>query len=177
MMAGEAVKLICGIGEPLLGTLLVFDALGADWRRLRVKPDPQREPVTDLIDYEQFCGLSEPGPAVAEVDALTLAEMLADRAAGRRDFTLLDVREPYERDIVSIPGSVPMALAELLEALSGSVAEQRVPDGELVLYCKSGVRSARALSALDDAGRPGAVHLAGGVLAWIADVDPALPTY
>ncbi len=180
VMATEAVKLICGIGEPLLGRLMVFDALEMSWRTLRVRPDPDRTPVTELIDYEQWCaaptGDDMAAQSVREVDARALASMLAEREAGRRLFTLLDVREPYERDIVTIPGSVLLPLADLLDAV-GADASAGLPDGPLVLYCKSGARSARALAALAYAGRDDASHLAGGVLAWVAEVDPHLPTY
>lgn len=180
VMATEAVKLVCGIGDPLVGRLMVFDALAMEWSALRVRPDPARPPVTGLVDYAAFCGIADTGPAVpaaAEVDARALAALLAERDAGRREFTLLDVREPYEREIVTIAGSVPMPVGDLIAALSGAPGAQPVPDGELVLYCKSGVRSARALKALEDAGRSGAVHLAGGVLDWVRDVEPHLPTY
>ena len=175
VMATEAVKLICGFGEPLLGRLLVFDALSTEWQTLRVRPDPDRRPVTELVDYEQFCGLVE-GEPVPEVDSFTLATMLADRQGGRRSFTLVDVRERFEQDIVTIPGSVLLPLADLVDAVSGG-GGHRVPDGDLVLYCKSGVRSARALAVLAAAGRHDVTHLAGGVLAWVRDVDPDLPTY
>lgn len=178
VMATEAVKLICGIGEPLLGRMLVFDALAMDWRTLRVRPDPDRAPVTELLDYEAFCGLDAPAPALPEVDAATLATMLAERDAGRADFTLVDVRESYEREIVTIPGAVALPLADLLDALAADgAAAAAVPDGPLVVHCKSGVRSATALQALHAAGRTDAVHVAGGVLAWVADVDPGLPGY
>lgn len=181
VMATEAVKLICGIGEPLLGRLMVFDALEMSWRTLRVRPDPGRPAVTGLIDYEQFCGIDASvdasgraaGSESGEIDAPALAAMLADRAAGRRDFTLVDVREPFERDIVDIHGSVLLPLADLLDAPDGDA----LPEGPLVLYCKSGARSARALEALTRAGRPDVVHLAGGVLAWVAAIEPERPTY
>jgi adenylyltransferase/sulfurtransferase len=137
--------------------------------------------VTGLIDYDQFCGIDTSADASGraadgesgEIDAPELAAMLADRAAGRRDFTLVDVREPFERDIVDIPGSVLLPLADLLDAPDGDA----VPEGPLVLYCKSGGRSARALAALTRAGRPDVVHLAGGVLAWVAAIEPDRPTY
>ena len=186
VMATEAVKLICGIGEPLLGRLMVFDALEMTWRTLRVLPDPDRPAVRGLIDYERFCGLTDArhdaagGSGVAaEVDARTLAAMLAERAAGQRHFTLLDVREPFERDIVDIPGSVLLPLADLLDVAQPSTtgADGALPEGPLVLYCKSGARSARALAALAAAGRQDAVHLGGGVLAWVADVEPHRPVY
>ncbi len=189
VMVTEAVKLICGIGEPLLGRLMVFDALGMTWRTLRVRPDPRRTPVTGLTDYEAFCGL--PGLQAAQADlegaggtvsATELAGWLAERDRGERGFVLVDVREPGEREIVAVPGAVLLpvgrfrtgeALAELADLVPA--ADGRGP--RLVLHCKSGGRSAEALALARAAGYADAVHLAGGVLAWVEQVDPGLPTY
>ncbi|MGN6610489.1 MAG: molybdopterin-synthase adenylyltransferase MoeB [Angustibacter sp.] len=181
----EVVKLIVGMGEPLLGRLLVHDALRASWRELRVRPDPQcpvcgdhptitRE--TGLIDYEQFCGLPpEPeqrdGALVAPTE---LAALLAARERGEADLVLVDVREPGERAIVSIPGAVAVPRA----AFDTGEAFEQIPfDRPVVLHCRSGVRSAAALDLLRAAGHPDARHLDGGVLAWVEQVDPSLPTY
>ncbi len=175
VMATEAVKLICGIGEPLVGRLLVVDALGGRWRSLAVRAPEQRRPVTGLINYDAFCGLPGAGeqPDGAQIDAPTLARMLAARSAGAEDFVLVDVREPHEREIVDIPGAVGVPLADL-EANPRAVGA----DGRrVVLYCRSGARSARALAALHAAGRTDAVHLAGGVLAWVREVEPGRPVY
>jgi sulfur-carrier protein adenylyltransferase/sulfurtransferase len=181
VMATEAVKLVCGIGEPLVGRLMVFDALEMSWRTLRVRADPDRAAVTALVDYDAFCGLTATGSvaalqdplAASTIDVHALAAWLADRERGEADFTLVDVREPYEQQIVSIPGSVLVPLAGIVsgEALAG------LPAGRLVLHCKSGGRSARALATLHAAGRTDAVHVAGGVLAWVREIDPGLPTY
>ena len=174
VMATEAVKLICGAGEPLVGRLLVVDALGGRWRSLAVRAPEQPRRVTELIDYDAFCGVpaavEQPG---AEVDAPTLARMLAARAAGTEDFVLVDVREPHEREIVDIPGAVGVPLADLeADPLAVGADGRRV-----VLYCRSGARSARALAALHAAGRTDAVHLAGGVLAWVREIEPGSPVY
>jgi adenylyltransferase/sulfurtransferase len=187
----EAVKLLTGIGEPLLGRLMVHDALRATWRELTVRPDPAcavcgpDATITrqlGLPDYAVFCGLppvGEPGatstPASAsspdEVSALELARMLADDTSG---LVLVDVREPGERAIVSIPGAVPV-LRSLFD--SGEAFEVIPFDRPVVLHCRSGARSATALELLRAAGHPDARHLAGGVLAWVEQVDPSLPTY
>jgi len=179
----EVVKLVTGIGDALLGRLLVHDALRATWRELRVRPDPgcavcgenptiTRE--TGLPDYDSFCGL----PAATSTDdglpvvrAVDLAAWLDDPA---RDVVLVDVREPGERAIVSIPGAVavPRVQFDTAEAFS------QIPfDRPVVLHCKSGGRSATALRLLIDAGHPDARHLDGGVLAWVEQVDPSLATY
>src|SRR3954454_10667937 len=108
VMPTEPVKLICGIGEPLVGRLLVVDALGASWRTLPVRPPAERVPVTGLIDYEAFCGIApgSAGDAGGEIDVHALAALLAARERGEADFVLVDVREPYERDLVGVPGAV-----------------------------------------------------------------------
>jgi molybdopterin/thiamine biosynthesis adenylyltransferase/rhodanese-related sulfurtransferase len=159
-MAAEALKLVTGTGRSLLGRLLVYEGLGGTWREIRVRPAGPRPVVTRLVDYEAFCGLG-PGSAVRarpgdEVTATELAALLADRERGAADFVLVDVREPWE----AVPG-----LAEL-------AAGRRV-----VLHCKSGGRSAEALALLRAAGFADAAHLAGGVLAWVEDVDPGQDTY
>jgi len=184
VMATEAIKLICGIGEPLLGRLMVFDALGMSWRELRVRPDPDRVPVRELVDDPVACAV-DPSSVVAaasEVSARELAAMLAEREAGTRDFLLVDVREPHERDVVWIDGSVLVPLGHLLNGegrISGEVLAELDGGGArpIVLYCKSGARSGRALAALHAAGRSEAVHLDGGVLAWVRDVEPHRPVY
>jgi adenylyltransferase/sulfurtransferase len=188
-MATEAIKLICGIGESLVGRLLIFDALGSSWREIRVRPDPCRPPVTELIDYEAFCGVparegaSDPGdrgvgaggaPSQGAIDVLALRDLLTARDRGETDFVLVDVREAYEREIVAIPGAVHVPLADLV---AGHGLE-RLPAGRrVVLHCRSGARSAEALKALHAAGRTDAVHVAGGVLAWVKQVDPSRRTY
>ena len=178
--ATEAVKLITGIGDPLVGRLLVHDALRATWRELAVRRDPgcavsgEAPTITresGLADYETFCGLPPTDDGLPVVLAHELAAWLDDPA---RDVVLVDVREPGERAIVSIPGAVvvPRVQFDSAEAFS------RIPfDRPVVLYCKSGVRSATALRLLLDAGHSDARHLQGGVLAWVAEVDPSLPTY
>ncbi len=193
VMATEAVKLICGIGEPLVGRLMVFDALEMTWRTVRVRPDPDRIPVTEVVDDPIACALPEPVPAAAgSIDPQTLAAMLAERAGGHRDFLLVDVRESHERDVVEIDGSIPLPMGDLLDGeglvrpealrLLGGTEQVGGPQNgtaarPLVLYCKSGVRSARALAALVAAGRDGVAHLDGGVLAWVRRVEPDKPLY
>ncbi|MGX5669750.1 molybdopterin-synthase adenylyltransferase MoeB [Kocuria rhizophila] len=203
VMATEALKLLTGIGAPLVGRVLVHDALAQTWRTLTVLPDPEREPVTDLSRVFVACGLPSPDddgadrgdvsptapgarvgtpPAapsgVETVDATELARMLDARERGETAFTLVDVREDWERQLVSIPGSVAVPLDRLLT--DGVRALPAGTEGDVILHCKAGVRSAQALAALraDYALREDDLkHLDGGILGWIEDVDPSLPRY
>ena len=176
----EAVKLLMGIGEPLVGTLMVYDALEMEYRRLTVRKDPEcplcgKNPtITGLIDYEAFCGtVSEEAQRAAAGSTILASELKAKMDAGE-DFLLVDVREPAEYEIVQVPGSVLIPKGEIL---NGSALAGLPQDRQIVLYCKSGVRSAEALAALKAAGLTNSVHVQGGVLAWQAQVDPSLPTY
>ena len=176
----EAVKLLMGIGEPLVGSLMVYDALEMEYRKLTVRKDPEcplcgKNPtITGLIDYEAFCGtVSEEAQEAAAGSTILATELKAKIDAGE-DFLLVDVREPAEYEIVSIPGAVLIPKGEIL---NGSALADLPQDKQIVLHCKSGVRSAEALAALKSAGLGNSVHVQGGVLAWQAQVDPSLPTY
>ncbi|WP_334172718.1 molybdopterin-synthase adenylyltransferase MoeB [Sinomonas sp.] len=175
-MVTEAVKLITGVGRTLLGRVQLYDALHATWRELRVSKDPEAQPVTELMDYEAFCGVAPaaPAPAGRSVTAVELARMLAAREAGGADFELVDVREPGEYAMVSIPGARLIPQGRLL---SGEAWGELPRDKDVVFHCKSGVRSANVLAAAQEAGFSSARHLEGGVLAWVRDVEPDKPTY
>jgi adenylyltransferase/sulfurtransferase len=190
VMATEAVKLICGIGDPLLGRLLVFDALAMTWRTVGVRRNPDLPAVSELVDYDAFCGLgpvptagtaSKGGVAsldAATIDVAALRDLLAARDNGDADFVLVDVREPYERDIVTIPGAVNVPKADVIAASeTGSWPPELAAGRRVVLHCKVGGRSAEALAAMLAAGRADTLHVAGGVLAWAREIDPTLPTY
>jgi sulfur-carrier protein adenylyltransferase/sulfurtransferase len=180
VMATEAVKLICGIGEPLLGRLMIFDALAMSWRTIRVRPNPDTRPVTELLaDYDAYCGvpqgISEIGPA--EITVLELADRLKRRDQGEDDFVLVDVREPAERDIARIPGAVSLPLGRLRDGGALGALSAVAGGRPIVLHCKSGGRSGQALILAQEAGFADTVHVAGGVLAWIDQVDPGQPRY
>ncbi len=180
----EAIKLLTGIGEPLLGTLMIYDALEMDYRRLPVRKDPscaicgEHPTVTELLNYEDFCGTVSAEAADAAVDATisaaTLELWLKERDSGERNFVLVDVREPNEYEINRIPGSV---LIPKNEFLTGAALEQLPQDQSVVLHCKTGVRSAEALAVLKGAGFADAVHVGGGVVAWVNQIDPSQPSY
>ncbi len=178
IMATEAVKLITGIGDSLLGRLMIYDALDMTYRQVAIRKDPATAPITGLIDYEAFCGTisDEAAEAVVDstIDVRTLAQWLEQREQGERDFVLVDVREPGEYEINRIPGSVLMPKDRFL--LGGAVAE--LPhDRQVVFHCKAGVRSAEVLALAKAAGFADAVHVAGGTSAWVSQIDPDQPTY
>ncbi|HEY0497280.1 MAG TPA: adenylyltransferase/sulfurtransferase MoeZ [Kutzneria sp.] len=174
VMVTEAIKLLTGIGEPLLGRLMVYDALEMSYRTIKIRKDPETKPITELIDYEAFCGVvSDDARSAAAGHTITPLELKQKIDAGE-DFLLVDVREPHEYEIVRIPGSVLIPKDRIL---SGEAFAELPQDKPLVLHCKSGARSAEALAALHQAGFSDAVHVGGGVLAWAREVDPSLPTY
>ena len=177
VMVAEAVKLITGVGETLLGRVLLYDALSARWREMRLNKDPAALPITELIDYDAFCGVSPRGATEDTAHALTPAEleaMLSSRAEGNADFDLIDVREPGEFALVSIPGArlVPQGYI-----YSGSSLESLDRDRDIVLYCKAGSRSAGVLVELSRQGYDRVRHLTGGIDAFTAIVSPDQPRY
>ncbi len=176
----EAIKVITGIGEPLAGRLMIYDALEMTYRSVKVRKDPEcpvcgKNPtVTELIDYEEFCGaVSEEAQEAAAGSTITARQLKDMQDAGENIF-LVDVREPNEYEIVSIPGSVLIPKGEFL---SGAALERLPQDQRVVLHCKSGARSAECLAIVKNAGFADAVHVGGGVLSWVATVDPSLPSY
>jgi sulfur-carrier protein adenylyltransferase/sulfurtransferase len=174
IQATEAVKLITGIGETLLGRLMVYDALEMTFREIKVRKDPEGEPITGLIDYEAFCGVVSVEAQEAAAGSTITVDELKDMMDAGKDFELIDVREPNEFEIVSIPGA---RLIPKDEILSGRALAQLPNDKPIVLHCKTGVRSAEALAAVKNAGFKDAVHVQGGVTAWATRIDKALPTY
>ncbi|WP_280465790.1 adenylyltransferase/sulfurtransferase MoeZ [Nocardia brasiliensis] len=174
VMVTEAIKLITGIGEPLLGRLMVYDALDMNYRSIKLRRDPERQPITELIDYEAFCGVvSEEGQAAA-ADATVTARELKELLDAGKEIELIDVREPVEWDIVHIDGA---KLIPKDRILSGEALSELPQNRPIVLHCKTGVRSAEALAALKRAGFADATHLQGGVIAWARQIDPSLPVY
>jgi sulfur-carrier protein adenylyltransferase/sulfurtransferase len=184
IQVNEAIKLITGIGDPAVGQLVIYDALELSWRKLKVRKDPhcalcgENPTVTGLIDYETFCGaVSEEAAEAAAgstISVVQLEHMLKERAEGTRDFVLIDVREPNEFEIVAIPGAVLIPKGEFL---NGTALAKLPQDKQIVLYCKAGSRSAEALAVTKAAGFNDAVHVGGGVTAWVNAIEPDKPSY
>ncbi|HEY1571241.1 MAG TPA: adenylyltransferase/sulfurtransferase MoeZ [Pseudonocardiaceae bacterium] len=174
IMVNEAIKLITGIGETLLGRLMVYDALEMTYRTIKIRKDPNGEKITELIDYDAFCGVVSDDARDAAVGHTITPLELKQKIDAHDNFVLIDVREPNEFDIVRIPGSVLIPKDRIL---SGEALSDLPQDKQIVLHCKSGARSAEALAALHQAGFADAVHVGGGVLAWAKEIDPSLPTY
>jgi len=171
VMGTEAIKLITGLGEALLGRLLIYDALQMSYRTITIRKDPSSPKITELVDYEQFCG-AVPEHA-AEASAITPQE-LRDLLDSGKKLALIDVREPAEWDIVHIDGAqlIPQSLINSGEGLA-QLPQDRMP----VLYCKTGVRSAEALAVVRNAGFADAVHLQGGIVAWAKQMQPDMVMY
>jgi molybdopterin/thiamine biosynthesis adenylyltransferase/rhodanese-related sulfurtransferase len=176
----EAIKLLTGIGEPLVGRLMVYDALEMQYRAVKVRKDPNcalcggNPTVTGLIDYDDFCGTISDEAAEATHGSTITVHELKEWMDADKSIELIDVREPAEYEIVSIPGSKLLPKGEIL---SGNALASLPQDRQIVLYCKTGVRSAEALAALKAAGFRDAVHVQGGVVSWVRNIDPALPIY
>jgi molybdopterin/thiamine biosynthesis adenylyltransferase/rhodanese-related sulfurtransferase len=182
IQATEVIKLILGLGEPLIGKLLLFDALEMSMRKLNLQRDPdcpicgENPTIHELIDYEQFCGVpigveyieEQLGPQW-EITAPQLAERMARNG---QDTVLVDVREPHEANIARIPGAKLIPLGELPARM-----HELDSSDEIVLHCRSGARSATALRLLRDAGFTKLKNLRGGILAWSDEVDPSVVKY
>jgi molybdopterin/thiamine biosynthesis adenylyltransferase/rhodanese-related sulfurtransferase len=168
VMGTEAIKLITGLGETLLGRLMIYDALAMSYRTIGIRKDPAAPKITGLVDYEDFCG-----GVPEETAGITPGELRAMLDSGSK-VALIDVREPAEWDINHIEGAqlIPQSLINSGEGLA------RLPQGRTpVLYCKTGVRSAEALAAVRKAGFADAVHLQGGIVAWAKQIQPDMVMY
>jgi sulfur-carrier protein adenylyltransferase/sulfurtransferase len=174
VMGTETIKLITGIGESLLGRLMIYDALEMSYRTITIRKDPSTPKITELIDYEEFCGVvSQDAVEAATGSTITPRELRALLDSGKK-LALIDVREPVEWDINHIDGAqlIPKSLISSGEGLA------KLPhDRKAVLYCKTGVRSAEALVAVKSAGFSDAVHLQGGIVAWAQQMQPDMVMY
>jgi len=174
VMGTEAIKLITGIGDPLLGRLMVYDALDMTYRTIKIRKDPATPKITELIDYEEFCGVLSDEATQATVDSTITPRELRELLDSGKPLALIDVREPVEWDINHIEGAelIPKAVFESGEALA-KLQVDRTP----VFYCKTGVRSAEVLAIVKKAGFSDAVHVQGGIVAWGKQLEPDMVMY
>ena len=178
VQATETVKLILGIGEPLVGRLMLYDALEMNFREMKLRKNPdcpvcgENPSVTELIDYQEFCGI----PQAAQEEEDKVPEMsvsdLKQKMDNGEDVFVLDVREPHEYEVANL-GAKLIPLGELPERL----VEVDNNGGEIAVYCRSGVRSADAVRLMQNAGYGDVYNVAGGILAWSDEIDPSIPKY
>jgi len=178
VQATEAVKLILGTGEPLIGRLLLYDALAMRFRELKLRRNPEcpvcgdHPTVTKLIDYQEFCGFGRGEEPVVETSGDIDPTEVKEKIDRGDDFVLIDVREPHEYQICNIPSAKLIPLGELPKRVN----ELNTTD-EIVAHCKSGMRSAKAVEFLKQAGFKRIRNMKGGILAWSDKVDPSVPKY
>jgi len=176
----EAIKVLMGIGEPLVGRLMIYDALEMSYRTVKVRKDPEcavcgKNPtVTELIDYEAFCGAVSEEAQEAVKDSTITPKTLKQWIDEGQNLEIIDVREPAEWEIVNIEGA---KLVPKNEFLMGDALTKLPQDKKIVLHCKSGVRSAEVLALVKAAGFTDAVHLGGGVVGWVNQIEPQKPIY
>jgi molybdopterin/thiamine biosynthesis adenylyltransferase/rhodanese-related sulfurtransferase/molybdopterin converting factor small subunit len=178
VQATEAVKLILGVGESLVGRLMLYDALAMKFRELKLRKNPEcpacgdHPTITKLIDYQQFCGIPQHTPEVALVEGDIEPKDVKAKLDRGDKFQFIDVREPHEYQICSIPGTKLIPLGELPKRLN-----ELDPSSEIIAHCKSGMRSAKAVDLLKQSGFKKARNMKGGILAWSDQVDPSVPKY
>ncbi|MCW2655711.1 MAG: dinucleotide-utilizing enzyme involved in molybdopterin or thiamine biosynthesis [Mycobacterium sp.] len=174
VMGTEAIKLITGIGEPLLGRLMVYDALDMSYRTIKIRKDPETPKIIELIDYDDFCGVVSDDAAMAAAESTVTPREVRELLDSGKKLALIDVREPVEWDINHIDGAelIPKSTIESGEGLA------KLPHDRIsVLYCKTGVRSAEALAAVKKAGFSDALHMQGGIVAWAKQLEPDMVMY
>ncbi|OKH51742.1 molybdenum cofactor biosynthesis protein MoeB [Calothrix sp. HK-06] len=180
IQATEAVKIILGKGTTLSGRLLLYDALNMKFRELKLRPNPERPVIEKLIDYEQFCGIpqakAEEAKQQMDMSEITVHDLKQLLDSGAKDFVLLDVRNPHEYEIAKIPGSVLIPLPDIESGSGVSEVKELLNGHRLVVHCKSGARSAKALGILKEAGIEG-TNVIGGILAWSKEIDSSVPSY
>ena len=180
IQATETVKIIIGQGHTLSGRLLLYNALEMHFRELKLRPNPVRPIIEKLIDYEQFCGLSQLNAKEAEdissIQEITVTELERVLDSSTDDFMLIDVRNPNEYEIARIPGSILIPLSEIENGIGVEKIKKLFNGHKLYAHCKTGGRSAKALTILKQVGIEG-INVKGGITAWSSEVDSSIPTY
>lgn len=180
IQATETIKIILGLNNTLSGRLLLYNALDMSFRELKLRPNPERPVIEKLIDYEQFCGIPQAKDAEdkqkQDMEEITVKELKELIDSGAKDFVLVDVRNPNEYEIANIPGSVLIPLSEIEQGSGINKVKELVNGQNLIVHCKMGGRSAKAISMLSEAGIKGK-NLVGGINAWSKEIDPNVPQY
>ena len=180
IQATETVKIIIGQGNTLSGRLMLYDALNMSFRELKLRPNPVRPVIEKLIDYEQFCGIPQAKAQEAEqqmdISEMTVKDLKELIDSGKKDYLLLDVRNPHEYEIAQIPGSVLVPLGDIENGSGVEKVREMLNGHRLIAHCKMGGRSAKALGILKQAGIEG-TNVKGGITAWSKEVDSSVPTY
>lgn len=178
IQATEAVKIIMGKGRTLSGRLLLYNALEMSFRELKLRPNPVRPVIEKLIDYEQFCGIPQ-AKAIEEkgvMQEMTVQELKQILDTNTGEYLLVDVRNPNEYEIGKIPNSVLIPLQDIEQGKGIDQVKSLLNGHKLIVHCKSGMRSAKALGILQEAGIEG-INVKGGILAWSKEIDPSVPQY
>jgi len=180
IQATEAVKIILGKGTTLSGRLLLYNALDMTFRELKLRPNPVRPVIEKLVDYEQFCGITQAKEQEAQrlmaIQEMTVQELKQLLDSGTNDFVLVDVRNPNEYEIAKIPGAVLVPLPDIEQGLGVEKVKQLMNGHRLIAHCKMGGRSAKALGILKESGIEG-INVKGGITAWSREIDPSVPEY
>ena len=180
IQATEAIKIILGQGTTLSGRLLLFNALDMKFRELKLRPNPERPVIEKLIDYEIFCGIpqakAEEAKQQADMQEMSVTDLKQLIDSGSKDFVLVDVRNPNEYEIAQIPGSVLVPLPDIENGQGVEKVRSLVNGHRLIVHCKLGGRSAKAVGILGAAGIPG-TNVKGGIQAWSREVDATVPEY
>src|SRR4028118_1481254 len=180
IQATETVKIILRQGRTLSGRLLLYNALEMTFRELKLRPNPERPVIEKLIDYQQFCGVTQAKEEEAnqqtQIQEMTVQELKQLLDSGVKDFVLLDVRNPNEYEIAQLPGSVLIPLPEIENGKGVAKVKELLNGHKLIAHCKLGGRSAKALGILKDAGIEG-INVKGGISAWSKEIEPSVPEY
>jgi len=181
IQATETVKIILGKGTTLSGRLLLYDALNMSFRELKLRPNPVRPVIETLIDYEEFCGIPQAKAAEAKEQAdmqeMTVQELKRLLDSDANDYVLLDVRNPHEYEIAKIPGAVLIPLPEIENGAGVSQVKELLNGHKLIVHCKMGGRSAKAIGILKEQAGIEGINVTGGITAWSREVDPSVPEY
>ena len=182
IQANEVIKLVLGVGDSLVGRLLLFDALTMKFREMKLRKDPacpicgDNPTITELIDYEQFCGILPVQESAADLEMEIAVEQVKEMMDAKHTFKLIDVREPSEYGICKIEGATLIPLGDI-EAKDTALLNGLSPDDEIVLHCKAGVRSMKALKALEKIGFSNLKSMRGGINEWSEKIDSSVPLY